>query len=722
MNAAAANPLRVLIVEDSRTQAEGLRFLLEGSGYQVSIVPNGGAALESVRANPPTLIISDIVMPQMDGYTLCRHVKNDPALRDIPVILMTSLSSPEDVINGLECGADNFIRKPCDETYLLSRIEYILSNRRTRADAKMGVEMEIVLRGKKHRIGSERQQIVDLLISTFEDAVHLNEQLRQKQEQLTALAAELEKKVEERTADLAAEVAERKQAEATYRALLEAAPDSIIGSAADGSIVLVNARTEELFGYRRDELISQPVEILFPMHLRDSYRHYRTAPSLPDADSPQLGTAFIGRRKDESEFPIDIALSPVETHVGLAVIAILRDLTERKKLESMVLQAQKMDAIGSLAGGIAHDFNNLLGLVVGYGELALTEAPEGSRLHDRIVQIGKAANRATALTRQLLAFSRRQVLEPRILSLNDVVTDLARMLGRLIGEHIELVTLLDPHVGLVEADPTQIEQVLMNLVVNARDAMPQGGRLTIATSNEELDTNHFKRHAVEFVPGSYVKIEVTDTGFGMDADTRQHIFEPFFTTKEIGKGTGLGLSTVFGIVKQSKGYVWVYSEPGKGTTFQVYLPRATATEKSQLVDSVSTTILTGIETVLLVEDSEPLRELGREFLETAGYTVLEAGDGISAIEVAEKYNGSIHALISDVILPGLIGSEVAKKLLVRRPSMKVLYVSGYPGEMLSHQGVLKTGIALLQKPYTQQALLQKLREVLDGRSKSEIVA
>ncbi len=412
----------------------------------------------------------------------------------------------------------------------------------------------------------------------------------------------------------------------------------------------------------------------------------------------------------------DYVLKQRPARLASAVRRALHEIEERaqrNRLELQLRQAQKMEAIGQLTGGIAHDFNNLLTIINGYSEMLLQTLPAGDPQRDNAAQIREAGERAVALTRQLLAFSRRQMLEPRVLDLNAVVTNTERMLTRTIGEDVNLAAILTPGLGRVKADPGQIEQVIMNLAVNARDAMPHGGRLTIETANVELDENFVRTHAV-VKPGRYVMLAVSDTGCGMDAETQKRIFEPFFTTKERGKGTGLGLATVYGIVKQSGGSIWVYSEVGQGTTFKVYLPRVEEQPDTVLPSAVRTASLKGTETILLVEDDAPLRKLTQAILKKGGYTVLSAGHSNEAFRVCAEHSGPIHLLLSDVVMPGMSGHELAGRMASAHPDMKVLYLSGYTDDTVVRHGVLDRSMAFLQKPFTALGLLSKVREVLDG--------
>jgi nitrogen-specific signal transduction histidine kinase/ActR/RegA family two-component response regulator len=396
-------------------------------------------------------------------------------------------------------------------------------------------------------------------------------------------------------------------------------------------------------------------------------------------------------------------------HAALAR-AVDQRTSELLRTEEQLRQAQKMEAVGRLAGGVAHDFNNLLSVILSYTSLALGDIHAGHTLHTELEEIKRAAERAAELTRQLLAFSRQQVLEPRIVDLNDVITRLDRMLRRLIGEDIELRTVTSEELGRVKVDPHQIEQVIMNLVVNARDAMPGGGVLTIETADVDFDLDASQDH-IGIKPGRYVMLAVSDTGIGMDRETQARIFEPFFTTKPLGKGTGLGLSTVFGIVSQSGGHVWVYSEPARGASFKVYLPRADS-EEIRTESRPPLEQHEGTQTVLLVEDEDQVRRVVMSVLRRNGYTVLEARDPAEALRLTQDHPNPIDLLLTDIVMPQLSGPELARRILLLRPQIRVICMSGYTDETVLNHGVLEAGMAFLQKPLTPDALLRKLREVL----------
>jgi signal transduction histidine kinase/ActR/RegA family two-component response regulator len=434
-----------------------------------------------------------------------------------------------------------------------------------------------------------------------------------------------------------------------------------------------------------------------------------------------LETEITERRRTEAE--LQDAHDALEARVQertaqLAQVnrALESELSERQKLEAQLLQAHKMDAVGRLAGGIAHDFNNLLMIILGHSELLIDREASDPATARSARRIQEAGNRAAALTRQLLAFSRKQMMQPRVLDLNVVAGEIEQMLRRLIGENIELTSRQMPNLGCVRADPGQIEQVIMNLAVNARDAMPRGGRLTIQTANVQVDEATARRHP-GMRPGAYVTLEVRDTGVGMDPDTKSHIFEPFFTTKEKGRGTGLGLATTYGIVKQSDGYIAVESELGQGTAFRIYLPQVAESVETLRPATRRVELPGGHETILLVEDEEHLRNLAREFLEMSGYAVLEAADGAAAMHQAGKHDGPIHLLLTDVIMPGMSGPDLALRLKESRPETRVVFVSGYTDDALEAHGVGSAG-SLLAKPFTREAVARKVREALDRTSQN----
>ena len=495
-------------------------------------------------------------------------------------------------------------------------------------------------------------------------------------------------------------------------ALLESAAQAIVSTDRTGRIVLANDRTEEMFGYTREELVGGGIEMLLPeskrtahtQHRDDYFEHPRTRPM-------GTGLELSGRRKDGSEFPVEVSLSSVEIEGAVFGIAFVSDISQRKRLEEQLMHAQKMEAVGRLAGGVAHDFNNMLTVITGYNRMILDELSTVDPLRGYAEEILKAADRAAALTNQLLAFSRRQIMQPKVISVNLVIEQTEKMLRRLIGEDVELLIKLNADSANIKADPNHIEQAIVNLAVNARDAMPTGGRLTIETGNFHIDENYVRTH-MGVKPGDFVMIAVSDTGIGMDSVTRQHIFEPFFTTKERGKGTGLGLATVYGMVKQSGGDIWVYSELGTGTTFKLYFPKVEEPVSQVSSDGSERAKVAATETILLVEDEKAVRDLTCRILQKLGYQVLTAASGEAAIEIGRSYAGQVALLLTDVVMPNMSGRQVADALLQIRPGLRVLFLSGYTENTVVHHGVLDSTVDFLPKPFSREVLGQKIREIL----------
>jgi signal transduction histidine kinase/FixJ family two-component response regulator len=470
------------------------------------------------------------------------------------------------------------------------------------------------------------------------------------------------------------------------------------------------------YGYSREEFLAMTLEDIRPAEEIPAL-HTSLARGADEVGEPGIWRHL---KKDGSIIEVEITSHLLVFDGRRAELILAQDITERHRLEAALLaseaqlrQSQKLEAIGQLAGGVAHDFNNLLTAINGYSALALRRLGEDHPIASYLEEIKKAGDRAANLTRQLLAFGRKQLLQPLSLNLNDIVTDMNKMLKRLIGENIDLVAKLNPALKQIKADPGQVEQVLVNLVVNARDAMPRGGTLTIETANAQLDGAYASKH-IGVIPGSYIMLVVSDTGSGMDQETQARMFEPFFTTKEKGKGTGLGLSTVYGIVRQSGGNVWVYSEPNRGTSFKIFLPQIEA-EVGVDGDSVLVSAAArGSETVLLVEDEDTVRNLAAEILKDRGYQVLEANGGEEAIGLCRKHKEPIHLLITDVVMPKMSGKDVAQQLQLIHPETKVLFMSGYTDEAIVHHGIVDADIAFIQKPFSEDALALKIRDVLDS--------
>ncbi|HEY1722967.1 MAG TPA: response regulator [Magnetospirillaceae bacterium] len=866
---------QILIAEDSRTQAEQLRFILEDHGYIVRAAANGREALLSARAEPPHLVISDINMPEMDGYEFCRTLKEDSLLRDVPFMLVTTLSSPHDVIHGLECGADNFITKPYDEDFLIARIRYLLTNNALRGTSKVRTGIEIDLSGKRHFITAERQQVLDLLISTYATAVKLSEEavtrgeklresyetmavLHRSAEQLNRasdekevvaealerirdlnfveagwimltrssgevrqilstgltkeqvadlarlstcscqrdalrggitaatnvhgcermpeiathatvplvgqqgvfgvlavlhkessafaeeelrvlsalgnqvaaaldrayLNATLERKIAERTEQLRHEIVERQAAESATAAASARLERALRASSA--GIWEVNYQTERtyysprfmsLLGYEEQETEKSIGFLLDNIHPEDRPGVVGAVETHVQSQS-RLHGEFRVRMKDGEYrwFSASGEVTREQADKPLYLSGSITDISERRRVEEQLFQAQKMEAIGNLTGGIAHDFNNILAIVIGNLDLLTMEIADGSEARALVDTAISASLKGSELTKSLLAFSRRQPLQPKMVSINKLLNDGAKMLSRAIGETIDVQLNLAEGLWSVSIDPSLLESALLNMMVNARDAMPNGGHIIIETRNTTLDAQYASENA-EVIPGDYVVLEVSDDGSGMTPDVLRRVFEPFFTTKEKGKGTGLGMAMVFGFVKQSGGHIKIYSEVGHGTTIRIYLPRAARDASVRTVDaqaSRSTKFGLG-ETVLVVEDNVAVRKAVAKQLSGAGYRVQEAEAASAALTLLER-DPDIRLIFSDVIMPGaMTGADLAREVKRRWPAIRILLTSGFPEGLLENGNKIPDGINLLSKPYRMEELFTKMREVIDAQ-------
>jgi PAS domain S-box-containing protein len=631
--------------------------MLASEGFVLDVAGGGEEALAMIAASPPDLILLDIMMPGLDGYQVVTRVKSQAATRNIPVIMVTDLDDRTARMRGLTAGAEDFLTKPVDRAELCVRVRNLL---------------RLKAYGDYHDKYSQM----------------------------------LESEVGSRTTDLI-------DSERLYRSTFDAAPVGIVHVGLNGQWLRVNQRLCDILGYSHEALQSAAVQEL--VHAEDAAAEVEPFRRMA---AGELDRHVIDerryRRRDGSVVWARVNLSVHRDTKGQPqhFIAVVEDITERRTLDAQVRQANKMDAIGQLASGVAHDFNNLLTVILGFAEI-LTADPTIVKQHGKdLGEIVRAAERATRLTKQLLAFSRQQVLHEAPVDMNTLIMEMTGMLRRLIGEHMEVTLALTPDLDLALADRGQLEQVLMNLVVNARDAMPGGGNITIETQNVDLENSAFHDEAI--ITGAYVMLAVSDTGGGMSRETQRRLFEPFFTTKEAGKGTGLGLSTTYGIVKQSKGHIWVYSEPSRGTTFKVYLPRATqpaaAAPPVMLAPpprSVSS------ETVLLVEDEAGVRRLSKRILDTAGFRVLEAANGDDAERVFAEHYGSIDLVVTDVIMPGCGGPELLSRLQLRSPALRVLYMSGYTEQSAVHKAGIGSGLPFVQKPFTAAEFVRHVRDALD---------
>ena len=502
-----------------------------------------------------------------------------------------------------------------------------------------------------------------------------------------------------------------RNSEQSYRSLVDGVRDVIFALSPGGEVTSLNPAFEEMTGFPPAEWVGRPFEafvhpddVPLALDLFGRVLQGEPRPTIQFRILTRAGTYRV------AEFS---ATAQLRDGRLTGILGIGRDVTERLGLEQQLRQAQKMEAVGRLAGGIAHDFNNILTAITGHADLLLEDLGHHDPRRADVDEIRRSAERAAGLTRQLLAFSRQQVLQPKVVDLNALVLDMDKLLRRLIGEDVELATVLDPTLGRVTADPGQLEQVIVNLAVNARDAMPQGGKLTLETRNIDLDSSYTLEHSL-VKPGPYVQLTVSDSGIGMDEETQAHAFEPFFTTKPRGQGTGLGLAMVYGTVKQSGGFIWVYSEPGRGATFKIYLPRVDAPVESAAPPAPVERPPRGSETVLLAEDEPAVRAIARQALERQGYTVLAAPSGADALALAAQHGATIHLLLTDVVMPGMSGRDLADRLTAQRPGIRVLYISGYTDNAIVRHGMLEPGLAYLQKPFRPDALVRKVREVLDA--------
>jgi PAS domain S-box-containing protein len=683
-----------LVVEDSRTQAVDLLILLEASGLKVELARDGRAALERCKSPGVDVVLSDVVMPEMNGYELCKRLKGEPKTSRLPVILLTSLADPMDILRGLECGADNFLTKPYDGEYLVGRVRRLLENRALRSNRDPAVGVDVMLMGKPITVSSDREQILDLLLATFEEVVRARQR-------------EYEGKLNEQSL---------RDSVGLLQATLDALPKQIAIIDRAGRITAINApfrRFARANGWADAEvLVGANYFELFPQRPGAEQHGEKVREGLRALISGEQASIALEYSVASAGEPRFFALSmmPFQSQSSQLVAIELEDISQRKELERQILQSQKMETVGQLAGGVAHDFNNLLTVIRSYGELVMRESSPNEQTRADLEEIMKATDSAGALTSQLLAFGRREVLKIEVLELNAVVSELERMLSRLIGEDIEFRLQLELKGPRVEADSGQLQQILMNLVVNARDAMPDGGTLTITTSSVVIDRPLPSLDGLSL--GKYAVIEVSDTGCGMSAELQARIFEPFFTTKEVGKGTGLGLSTVYGIVHQCRGRIWVHSDPGRGTCFEVYIPSVDGVLSSRPPPELAPGL--GNETVLIVEDNAQLRAVVVRMLEQTGYRVLSASSAAHARRISEGELATIHLLLTDVVMPGLSGPELARELSQQRPSLRVLFMSGYADAARPRLKFPGEGAAVLQKPFYSSVLRRAVRAALTG--------
>ncbi len=685
--------MRVLNVDDREENRYMVETLLKGHGFEVEMAVNGAEAMELLESNTFDLIISDILMPVMDGFQLCRTVKAHEQFRSIPFIFYTATyTGPQDKDFALKIGADKFLQKPCEPDVFMEAVQHVLTSAKDTVSSPVApAQEEEVL-----RLYSER----------------LVRKLELKMEQL-------EKEAEAR--QRAEEVL--RQSEKKYRSLYNSIRDAIIVVDMERVILDCNQAFVDLFGYSLTEIEGEDAVII--CENEGEFEKIGMALNNIENDATHLHSVRF-KKRDGHIFPGEINIfffisddGEIEGFIGL-----IRDITEKtqseriqKNLESQLQQAQKMESVGRLAGGVAHDYNNMLSVILGYSELVLRKLDASDPLRKDLGEIHKAAVRSMEITRQLLAFARQQTIAPIAFDLNEAVESTLKMLRRLIGEDIDLAWLPETGFCQVKMDPSQLDQILANLCVNARDAIKGVGKITIETERATFDEEYCDDHH-GFVPGDYVLLAVSDDGCGMDRDTLSKIFEPFFTTKATGRGTGLGLATVYGIVKQNEGFISVYSEPGKGTTFKIYLARHTEQSAEKLKKIPVQTPKGHGEIILVVEDETSILKIAKRILGNLGYKVLLASSPKQALRLVEKHPEDIGLLLTDVILPEMNGKELSQQVRDLCPGVKTLFMSGYTADVIAHSGVLDEGVSFIQKPFSREDLAVKIRQALRNEPES----
>ena len=765
--------IKVLYVDDNPMDRELVRDALEKEqeGFQITEASSRQEFEACLQEGGFDLVLSDFNILGFEGLQVIEAIK--AGYPGLPVIIVTGTGSEEIAVEAMRSGAaDYVIKTPRHIQRLPITIQAVLEKRHLKAEkARSIAELRearrdweeifqaighptLILESEYNIVNANRAacQAVGLLeaelrgrkcYEIFHDSQQPPEncplkkmlhsgRLEAMEMEMNALggafivsctpvldeAGRLQKVIH-----IATDITPRKRAEEAlrqseekYRRLVKQVPAVVYKGHRDWGLECFDQKIEEITGYSMEEFNGRQktwLDLIFPEDLDQARNSFKEALK---GDGSYVAEYRIRKKTGEVSW-LQARNRIVRDTAGKFdyISGVFFDITERKELEDQLIKAQKMEAVGILAGGVAHDFNNLLTAIMGYSEMMMMGLRPEDPFHLYVEEITKAVNRGASLTNQLLAFSRKQILQPQVINLNDMVTDMDKMLQRLIGEDIDLVTCIDQELGLVKADPSQIEQIIMNLAVNARDAMPHGGKLTIETANVYLDQAYAQGHA-DATPGPHVMLAVSDNGTGMDTETLSHIFEPFFTTKESGKGTGLGLATIYGVVKQSGGNVWVYSEPGQGTTFKVYLPRVE--EGLEIVKPKTAPVISleGKETILLVEDDVGLRELISRALRHYGFTVLEAAQGGEALLLCEKEKAPIHLMLTDVVMPHMSGATLAERLRVLHPEMQVLFMSGYTEDAIVHHGVLNSDVNFIPKPFRMLALVQKVREVLDSTS------
>lgn len=812
--------MRVLVADDSRTNRAFFKEAFEAEGFEVVTASDGREALNILREQTVDAIVSDILMPHIDGYRLCYEVRRDPKLRDIPIVILSaSYTSVDDERLAGEFGADRFIRKSPSMATAVEALKQVTASPRklppavgqSPADLEIMKEYSSRLVQKVEERNRELESTKEKLIESNRELFRRTEDLSRSEEKFRGIIenvqdiffranqyaviemlspsvrrygyqendligagiamlcddpgdpvrlidqlargnpiSDFELTLLTKSGDafigsinaralydengqmtgfegFVRDVTERRhservlrEAEEKYRSIFENSVEGIIQCLPSGEIITANSAVARILGYDSPADLKASVSDIGCCYASPEDR--ADLLTVMDAESFSVGREVEFVRKDGSCVWTLARGRAVRDHAGNVLFyeATLEDIAERKRLERQLIHSQKMDALGKLAGGIAHDFNNLLTAIIGYASLAADKLQHGEPVDHEVREIEKAGRRAAGLTSQLLVFSRKQVVQPKILSLNEMVSGIENMLARLIGEDVSLSIRLDPDTDCIKADPGQIEQLIVNLAVNARDAMPDGGILSIETRNVELN-DPAELSDSNLAPGPYVLLSAADNGIGMDQPTLSRIFEPFFTTKEVGKGTGLGLSTVFSIIQQMAGHIDVMSLPGAGTIFNIYIPASAGSSVDYPVSSSEAADFRGSETILLVEDEDAVRALTKASLQHYGYVVLDANNASTAIEICDHHQGQIDLVLTDIVMPDMSGPRLADVLLARRKDLKLIYMSGYTEDAIARSRLV-AGAPFLQKPFTAAALCRKVREVLGQALASRIPA
>lgn len=681
--------MKILIAEDNRDDRKVLRYTVEKHGHTAIEAENGLDALKIARGSPPDLIISDGLMPQMDGFQFLWELKQEPKLKDIPFVFYSaSYKGGEDIRLAKSMGANDYLIKPLDPTELWTKI-----TRHLNAELSVPVVSVELAEEDAHVL----KQYSRMVATKLEKKVH-----------------QLEKSLEERRR---VEEALR-ESQRFVRNILDTVDEGFIVVDSDYRIISANRAFCDMAKSSEEHVKGRLCHENIFHSLRPCFESKEDCPvrrAFESGTSHKTMHTYTDKTGEKHYFEIKTYPIIDSENTVTSVIETINNVTEKRKLEAQLQQAQKMESIGRLAGGVAHDFNNMLGVILGYSDMALKKlSPDQPQFSLALQQIHHAAEHSVDLTRQLLAFARKQAVAPKVLDINQVLTGMLKMLRRLIGEDINLVWLPGEEQVLVRIDPSQLNQILANLVVNARDAISENGKLIIETDFVVLDADYCTEH-LDAVPGDFLRLSISDNGCGMTAEIREKIFEPFFTTKKEGEGTGLGLSMVYGIVKQNEGFINVYSEPGLGTTFRIYLPQVKADIEQQLVRSQALPLAREHETILLTEDEEIYLDMSRKILESLGYQVLTAAKPSEAIRIAKEYDGEIHLLFTDLIMPEMNGMDLMKNLTELRPGLKYLIMSGYSDKTVILKGLLSEKDHFISKPFSVESLADMIRKLLDGK-------